>query len=347
MSNIYKIIFVLFLISSCKEKQEKNETSDKDLINLSFDENSYVTNLNFAIGDVRRYGLTASTVLKIHPKTNKTFLETILDIAEESKIEMVFAPEFYKTNLKLNERKNIKLKFNDSKFNSLRLIKRDSINFPENIKLSGKLSVYGNLGITGAENIVIDSIILISDKQKNLWGKRNTGAHFYLGCENIKLKYIEVQDLGSGESHYKNAHAAIVIDGAGNNPKNICIDKAHVKSTDRHGVYITGTDNYIKELIIDKFGEGDSNFMSGMQDAVKGEEKEFTGLWINKCYDCAFDKVTINEKESKGKYTAFFDAGDKTKPTLIGEMIILNDNKAIGIKRDDNTAVEASVSIKK
>jgi len=84
-----------------------------------------------------------------------------------------------------------------------------------------------------------------------------------------------------------------------------------------------------------------------MQDAAKGEEKEFAAVWINKCYDCTFDKITISEKDSKGKYTAFFDAGDKLRPTLIGEMIILNDNPLIDIKRDPNTGVEATVSIKK
>jgi hypothetical protein len=134
-------------------------------------------------------------------------------------------------------------------------------------------------------------------------------------------------------------HAALSIDGWNNNPENVQIDKVHIKSTDRHGVYITGKDHLIGEVYIDKFGVGSSEHMSPMQDAVKGEEIEFKALWVNKCYNSYIEKVVINEKGSKAKYTAHFDYGDKTRPFTIGVLDIINDNPNINILEDNNNGV--------
>ena len=79
--------------------------------------------------------------------------------------------------------------------------------------------------------------------------------------------------------------------------------------------------------------------MSPMQDAVKGEETEFKALWINKCYDSSIERVVINEKDSKAKYTAHFDYGDKTRPFTIGVLDIINDNPNTNILEDNNNGV--------
>jgi len=347
-----KYIVTVFIIAffSCKSDKKNSDSSIEEVKETVFDDSKYVLDPSFEIGDARRYGVTAKTARMSHPSFKKNRMAAVLDLAEESDLEISFPSGYYSMDLTLDSRRDLKLRFNNSEFSLIHITQRkreDSI--PKNITLKGTLIAYARLGITEAQNISIDSVILKTDVNKNLYKLRNTGCHIYHGCENISINYLEVQDLGSGIEKYKYTHAAIAIDGWNNNPTNITINKAYIKSTDRHGVYITGTDNYIKELTIDKFGVGTSEFMDGMQDAdnAKGEHKEFAAVWINKCYDCTFDKITINEKDSKGKYTAFFDAGDKLRSTLVGEMIILNDNPLIDIKRDPNTAVEATVSIKK
>ena len=345
----YIVVLIAIALFSCKSDKKENSSTEIDVKESVFDDSAYVLDETFKIGDARRYGVTAETAGLAHPKSGKNRMTTALDLAEQSGLEISFPSGYYKMDLTLDSRKNINLRFDKSEFNLIHITQRkkeDAI--PENINLKGTLIAYDRLGLTEAKNITIDSVILKSDINKSLRNMRNRGCHIYHGCKDISINYLEVQDLGSGSEKYKYTHAAIAIDGWQNNPTNITINKAHIKSSDRHGVYITGTDNYIKELIIDKFGVGSSEFMDGMQDAdnAQNEHKELTGLWINKCYDCAFDKVTINEKESNGKYTAFFDAGDKTKPTLIGDMIVLNDSKNIDIKRDPNTAVEVTISSK-
>jgi hypothetical protein len=345
----YIVTLLIITFFSCKSDQ-KIEVINKEEVNETvFDDSKYVLNNSFQMGDARRYGVTAKTARMSHPSLGKQRMSAVLDLAEESGMEISFPSGYYGMDLTLDSRRDLKLRFNNSEFSLIHITQRkkeDSI--PKNITLKGTLIAYARLGITEAQNISIDSVILKTDVNKNLYKLRNTGCHIYHGCENISINYLEVQDLGSGSEKYKYTHAAIAIDGWNNNPSNITINKAYIKSTDRHGVYITGTDNYIKELTIDKFGVGSSEFMNGMQDAdnAKGEHKEFTALWINKCYDCTFDKVTINEKDSKGKYTAFFDAGNKLKATIIDELVVLNDNPSITIKREPNTAVEATVSIK-
>jgi len=93
------------------------------------------------------------------------------------------------------------------------------------------------------------------------------------------------------------------------------------------------------EVFIEKFGIGSSEYMSLMQDAVKGEEIEFKALWVNKCYDSSIERVVIDEKGAKAKYTAHFDYGDKTRPFTIGVLEIINDNPNINILEDNNNSV--------
>ncbi|UPS92546.1 hypothetical protein [Bizionia sp. M204] len=324
----------IFIIVSCKKSKEE-QTEIK-----IFNELDFVLNNAYEKGDVRRYGLTFDNAAQTHPKNKKGMMETVLDVAELGNIEMTFQKGYYKTNLVLNHRKNLNLKFNNSEFSLIHITQtHDTLPRPENINLKGSLISYASLGITNASNIAIDSIILKSDTSKNLWGLRNAGCHIYLGCNDIKINYLEVQDLGSGNEKYKNVHAAVTIDGAGNNPVNVQIKKIHIKSSDRHGIYMTGRDHLIDEVIIDKFGVGSSEGMSGMQDAENGEEKDFKALWINKCYDSFIENITINELESKGKYTAHFDSGNKEKPVTIGKFKVINNNPDITILEEDPNGV--------
>ncbi len=346
-----KYILITFIVAlfSCKTDKKTDSIAKEAEKETVFDDSKYVLDDSYEIGDARRYGVTAETAIKGHPTLGVNRMTAVLDLAEESGLEISFPSGYYKMNLTIKERKNVKLNFKDAEFGGMiQIIEHDSIE-SKGIVLKGDLVTYAGLFIRKSSGINIDNIVIKSDVEKNIYGIRSKGCHIYAGSSNITINYLEVQDVGSGNEKHKYTHAAIAIDGWNNNPTDITINKAHIKSTDRHGVYITGTDNYIKELTIDKFGVGTSKFMDGMQDAdnAKGEHKEFTALWINKCYDCAFDKITINEKDSKGKYTVFFDAGDKERPTLIDEIVILNDNPSIEIKRDPNTAVEATISVKK
>lgn len=344
----YIIVVLIITFFSCKSDKKTSEPTVKVVKESVFNDSKYVLDGSFEMGDVRRYGVFPDSIYAFnHPFTKKGRLETVLDLSENQGILMNFPSGYYKTDLVIRGRKDVKLNFENAEFGGMiQIFEQDSIQ-SENITFKGNLISYGGFFTRKSSNLNINALSIKSDIEKNIYNMRSKGCHIYVGSSNITINNLEIDDLGSGTEKYKYTHAAIAIDGWNNNPTEVTINKAYIKSTDRHGVYMTGTDNYIKELTIDKFGVGTSKFMDGMQDAAKGEEKDFTAVWVNKCYDCAFEKIIINEKDSKGKYTAFFDAGDKTKPTVIGEIIILNDNPLIDFKRDPNTAVEATVSTKK
>ena len=339
-------IFIVIAIGfySCKNEKNSNLQNDSTKTKEVFNDSSYVLNPSFPVGDARRYGVTAETARTGHPFTGKNRMTTVLDLAEEHGIEMSFPSGYYGMDLTLDSRKNMVLSFDRSEFSLIHITQpKDSLPIPENLVLKGTVIAYDRLGITEAKNISIDTVLLKTDITKNLRNMRGRGCHIYHGSKDIKIKYLQVDDLGSDPVKDKYTHAALAMDGWKNNPVNIQIEKIHIKSTDRHGIYITGLDHLIGDVIIDKFGTGSSKGMDGMQDAKSGEEKEFKALWINKCYNSFIENITINEKGSKAKYTAHFDAGDKERPFTIGRFKVINDNPKIGILEEEESGVIVEV----
>ena len=338
----YFVILFISLFFSCKTDKKTEDSSKRDSKKEIFNDSLYVLNKNFKVGDVRRYGIYPdSTFGNIHPKTKISKFQTVLNIAENHGVELFFPKGYYGRGLFLESKKNIKINFDNAEFNTITIsAARDSIiKKSENIRFKGTVISYGGLAITKAIDVLIDSVYIKTNLHKNV--SRSRGCHIYAGAENVTIKYLYVDDLGSGSKKYINNHAALAIDGYKNNPVNVQIKKVHIKSSDRHGAYITGSDHIIDELIIDKFGVGSSKHMSGMQDANNKieEHKEFKGLWVNRCYDSFIEKVTINTKDSKGKYAIHFDEGDKNRPVTIGRLKILNPKKSIKSKVEPKTGV--------
>lgn len=336
-----RITLLALLIVSCKNDKKTNENTTTEKTETQvFNDSSYVLNGDYPVGDVRRYGIFPDSLHSSgHPFTKKTRMETILDLSEQHNIEMIFPEGYYNKALIIRGRENINLKFQNAEFGGMIQIFEKDSTIANNINFKGDLVTYGGFFSRKAENLSVENLHIKSDISKSIEGLRSKGCLINAGSKNIKINTLTIDDLGSGSEKYKYVAAALSIQGWNNNPENVEIEKVHIKSTDRHGIYITGTDHLIGEVIIDKFGVGDSKFMDGMQDAVKGEEKEFKALWINKAYNGFIESVTINEQGSKAKYTAHFDAGDKTRPFTIGTFNVINDNPNITILEEDNNGV--------
>ena len=334
------ILTILLFSFSCKEKKGAKKTiitnNPKE-----FSDKAYVLNASYKVGDVRRYGIfpDSSFALK-HPFTNKDKYETVFDIAENNDVKLFFPKGIYKTNLKIVGRDKLSIKFDNAEFTGIiQIIEKDTVS-TSNINFSGNLTSYDGFFVRKSHHIQIENLLLKSDVKKSLSGKRNKGCKIYAMTDKLTIKYLKIDDLGSGENYFKYNNSALAIEGWNSNPTNISIEEVYIKSSDRHGVYMTGTDNEIKKLTIEKFGVGLSNLLAPMEDAAKGEEKEFTGLWMNKCDYCFVDNVTINEAGSKGVNTVFLDSGSPLKASEIGKLTILNDNTKIGIKKDPKTNIE-------
>ena len=207
MKNLYFFLGILVLLLSCNEKPASEKTnSDKKTAfketQKILSEDAYILNENFPKGDVRRYGIFPdSAYTNTHPISKKSKITTVLDMAETNKIELFFPKGYYKTALLLDSRKNIKLRFDKAEFDLVHItqISKNHIK-PENIELKGALIIYDRLGITEATNIKIDTVYLKSDIEKSIRRMRSRGCHIYHGCKNIKIKYLSIDDFGSGDN---------------------------------------------------------------------------------------------------------------------------------------------------
>ena len=79
--------------------------------------------------------------------------------------------------------------------------------------------------------------------------------------------------------------------------------------------------------------------MFGLEDASPGEEKEFTGAWINRCNDCVIDTLAINSNTIFGKYSLRLDEGVYHEPTFINNIHFGAKAKELIIKDDELTNI--------
>ncbi|WP_417859713.1 hypothetical protein [Winogradskyella sediminis] len=327
----FSIIFITFLIgTSCKNRIDKVTSTNSHIFNDSI----YVLYPEYKIGDSRRYGVFPDSTFNNykHPNTNMSRMHTLIDFAQDYDGTIFFSKGYYKSNLIMDSKQNIDFKFDRAEFNLLHIT--DEKGQPSsNITLRGTLILYDRLGTYNSHNIKIDSVIIKSNEFRNLANQKSRGCHIYKGTDTLSIKYLEVQDLASAGEKYKNNHAALAIDGLRKNPTHVSIDEVYIKSSDRHGAYITGSNHIFRKIKIEKYAQGTAVGMTGMQDSDPGEESELSGLWINRCNDCQFDNIEINTKQSKNHYPLKLDEGESSRPTFI-------DTLALDVKYKDNLVLD-------
>lgn len=315
-------ICCMLLISLLFLQCDNFEPKAMDSKPVQINDINYVLNSNYALGDARRYGIFPDSLNdKKHPNTGKSLISSVLDLAENSPIKINFPKGYYGVNLVFNSRKNIDLHFNEAAFDLVH-ITNEGGSQSRNITLEGTLILYEGFGIYHSKNVTADSVIIKLNPQKTLKESKSRGCHIYKGTDSLLINYLEIEDLASGNIGFKNNHAALAIDGSRENPTNITINEVYIKSSDRHGAYITGTNNIFKKIKIDKYAQGTTNFMTGMQDAGKGNEKILSGLWINRCNNCIFENVQILTKYSKNGYPLKLDEGNSGMPTIIENLVL-------------------------
>ncbi|AUS05218.1 hypothetical protein [Pseudotamlana carrageenivorans] len=250
-------LFILFV--GAQNNAYVSETNSSNKIK----EIDILVNDKYEVGDSRRYGVFPDSINnRINPRTGKSLLTSILDFAEAHNITLNFPKGYYGLNLILDSRKNISCYFNQAEFNLVH-ITNDKGAKSSNINFKGTLILYDRFDTYNSHNIKADSIIIRTDTVKHLSKLRSRGCHIYKGTESLHIKYLRVEDLGSGTKYYQNNHAALALDGLRENPKNITIDEVYIESSDRHGAYITGSNNVFKKITINSYGQGTTQFMTG------------------------------------------------------------------------------------
>ncbi len=351
-NSMYRIAIIIVLITfflACNSDRVNQEMGANILNQKELDsiELLYTVDTSFNKGDARRYGLTPETAARKHLKMPNNYLTAIIDLAEKTGMTISFPKGYYPLNLTLDGRRNVKLHFNHSAFELIHITDRDGKGpRPENIELTGTLISFVRLGITEATNIKIDTILLKSNPEMSKSKLRNRGCHIYHGVKDVSINYLEIDDLGSGNEQYKHTHAALAIDGTHNNPKQININEIYIRSSDRHGIYLTGSDHTIGTITISQFGVGSAEGMSNMQESMPGQEKEFTGVWLNKCTNTTIDQIIIDCEKSNGKFALKFERGSIFKPTIINQLIVKNYKKDLPLDYPPNV-IEIGEIIKK
>jgi hypothetical protein len=300
-------ILILLLLISCdikkKETIEVKKTKDVEL--------EYVKDSSFQKGDVRRYGVFPNK------KINQKYLNNIVELANNGQT-ITFPKGNYKTRLFLKGITNASFIFNDASFDALYVTEDDSIE-SQKIDFKGHITLFDKLFIRKSSQINFEDLLIKSDTSKNSSHQNNRGASIYAGSKNIHFNTLEINDTGGDKSDYfKNTTAALQIHGWNNNPNDVSIDDLKITNAARSAVYLTGNNNHIKKALIQNFGFGSSKNITGLGDAKKGDEKDFTGFWINKCNSCNIDSLVINS--NKGKYSLHLDKGISSKPTFISNI---------------------------
>lgn len=336
------IIVILLLISvlSCKEKNQKvpsqNETQPKEETINKEEELKYVINDSYPIGDVRRYGIMPNIGIGKHPVTQKNSVETVLDIAEKLNIQIVFPEGYYPIHLLIRGRENINIHFENASIGGYVQITEKEDKVSSKIKFTGTVNIYDLLLVRKAIDVDFEKVNLLSDISKSTFKNRNKGFRIYNGVETIKIKELNIEDLGSGKDKaYQRVHAALLAVEA---PKELFIDKIHIKSSDRHGIYLTGSDHIIENIIIDKFGTGEIDNMAYMPDLIDKENtKKIAGVWLSRCNNSIIGNILVNTANSKGTYAIRLDNGNLNMPTIIESVVLEGGDDKLPIYAEENT----------
>lgn len=318
----------MLILCSCRKNGQSN-----GLVRKVLNEEKYVVNSEFPIGDVRRYGIVADSL--ITPKQ----MEGVLDLAE-SGIQINFPKGYYRTSLILRGRTNISIFFHDASFSGQIQIMDGLNSLPsQKISLKGKVTTYNKFFTKFSKGITIDTLIIASDTEKNDSNKRPLGCNIYAGTKNLSINKLIIEDLGSGEEYYKFSLAALQIHGWNNNPENVNIREVLIERSDKHGAYITGSNHNFGKITIKKVGLGTVKINNGLEDADASEIDIVASLWINKCQSSYFRDVIIDCKDSKAKVTVNFDEGSSNKTTILDFLTIKHNLYNIPMIPNDLTNV--------
>lgn len=309
-----------------KQEQVNNETSQSIELKYAIDQ-------SYEIGDVRRYGIFPEKGLGNHPVSGDNSLETVLKLAESEGITLKFPKGYYKYGLSIVGKENITMEFDDAVFGGpINIMEKDGKKSSD-IQITGRLTSYFRFFVRNSEDILVEDLIISSNKDKNIAKERSYGCDIYAGAKNIYIQSLTIEDMGSDNDTFKRARAALQVHGWNNNPEYLEIEKLHIKSSDRHGVYLTGNNHVIHEVSIDKFGVGNINNIQDLDDTNVDEKETFkiTGLWLNKCNDCLIGSAVVNTNDSKGEHAIWLDEGDRSKPSIINKIKLIGGEKNMDI----------------
>lgn len=315
MLKSWLIIFSTIIFFGCQNRKNTefpDVKSKKD--DISFNDSLFVENPQFKKGDIRRYGIFPNQPI------SQEKLKKILNLAQNG-LKIKIPQGIYNTNLVIEGLKDISISCDDVVITGALQITDLNNNRSSNISIKGSITILDKVFIRKSSNLYFDTLVVKTDTAQNMYKKMNRGVSIYAGSNNVNFKNLEISGTGGNEDEfYKYTAAALQVHGWDNNPEFITIDKLVVKNVQRTAVYLTGNGHLIKKAIVINYAQhGKKTNMFGLDDAKPGSEKEFSGVWLNKCNNCDIDSLEISNNFQK-PYSLKLGIGIYSEPAVINNL---------------------------
>jgi hypothetical protein len=325
-------ILVLWIFLACKPEAEIQKINPPR-ISSKFDDKAYVANPNFSYGDVRRYGIFPET------EVPKSVLDRIIELANQG-VPLVFPSGYYPISLDIEGAEDISIYFHNAVLGGGISIVEKKNQSSSRIALKGSLTVLDRIFVRQSSDILMDTLRIISDEERNIYGEKNRGLSIYVGSRNIRVDDLKViHSGGEPTEHYQFSAAAVQLHGWNNNPRNVYIHKLTIRNAERSGIYLTGSGHRIGILEVSGFGSGSKIQMAGLDDAAPGSAELFAGVWINKCENCELDTVRISNGPLQNLTGLRMDPGEAFKPTIIYNLLLNGDSTDLRVEDSELTNV--------
>lgn len=257
------------------------------------------------------------------------FMENIYLNAKNPLIQIFWPRGLYTTGMNLTSvhsgtyEQPSRMHFDNAEFGSiLHLI--DNVEW---VEWTGTVSCHDRLGMI-CHNVKIENVYQLSDPNKHVgvFGKKSRGVHI-LGCSNIYIKYLDVEDTEPVViDDLAPAWAAVALQTGGVTEGNFTIDKIRVRNSATHGVYLNGQGINIGEILVEGWGSAVIDYFpvpgfgGGLQDYLGGLVGSNKGFAVGLCRtgDCKIGKISISQRNASapGAVNSFIilDSGRTANP---------------------------------
>jgi hypothetical protein len=337
--NIFLSIAICCFVLCCKDKKDVIKIDEVTQVDINELIDRLTINSNFSVNDVRRYGLMPNQTLGNHPKTKTKIIDEVLNIAEQGQ-ELKFPTGLYKTSLILSNRSNLKLNFDNASFSGSIIVNGTKEKPINHINLKGRLISYSSFSCSFVDDISIDSLIIKNNKDLNISKLESSGCNIYSGTTSLYIDYIEVFGTGSGQQEYRYTPASLMIHGSSPKPYDILLKDVIIYASDRHGAYLSGESIDIENLNINSFAQGTIETLQPIASTTIGDEKLYTGVWLNMFENSVINKLLINTETSPlAVNTIYLDKGDNAFPSYVHKLEIKGKNGKTKIHPQSNVTL--------
>lgn len=301
--------------------RRKAEVNDTDYVKFG----------NYRKGDVRRYGVFPDST------TRAGIVDSLLDLGSKGQ-PLNFPQGTYRLNLVFRGRTDIDIAFDSCVIEGRMDIDHNDGLRSERLRFRGDLTLMDRLFIRQSSDLYFDTLRVRSPMLKK--APRNRGVNIYAGSERISFGLLRVSDTGGhGEKREEFTAAAIQLHGWNDNPAYVRVGHLQVVNSPRTGAYITGKGHRFGRISIDGFGLGTPDNMRPLDDAPAGSERNFAGLWLNKCDDCWFGAVVIRTAPAPGLRSLKLNLGRPDQPTIIEKLVLAGGATQMTVEDDPKTNI--------